>query len=196
MLFSSVQSGRATAPDCGIRHGRLSVLAHVRVTSKQDGHISNPHAFHGDHWWSVLLRFCSSQTSLVSCIHYVLDLIQYVITLQDGRSTHVVHVYSFGLHDLCLALQSFQDRRGHSERRYCLLFTVHCGTFKGASISVPWKNFAIETTLKMHDSLTSALTTELIEFSWVQTPKRCGGYHTVNHCNFGSESCSAHGTLI
>ncbi len=48
-----------------------------------------------------------------------------------------------------------------SERRCSLLvFAVHYGTFQGANVPVHLKDFAIETALKMADSLISALTTE------------------------------------
>ncbi len=50
--------------------------------------------------------------------------------------------------------------REHSERRYSLVFAVHCGTFQGANIPVHWKDFSIETALKMANSLITALTTE------------------------------------
>ncbi len=50
--------------------------------------------------------------------------------------------------------------REHSERRCSLDFAVQCGIFQGANIPVHWKDFAIETALKMADSLISALTTE------------------------------------
>ncbi len=43
--------------------------------------------------------------------------------------------------------------REHSERRYSLVFAVHCGIFQGANVSVHWKDFVIETALKMADSL-------------------------------------------
>ncbi len=49
----------------------------------------------------------------------------------------------------------------HSEHRCSLVFAVHCGIFQGSNIPVHWKYFAIETTLKMADSLNSAQTTEL-----------------------------------
>ncbi len=50
--------------------------------------------------------------------------------------------------------------RGHSERRCSLVFAVNCGTFQGANVPVHWKDFTIETALKMADSLINALTTE------------------------------------
>ncbi len=34
---------------------------------------------------------------------------------------------------------------------------MHCGIFQGAIVPVPWKDFVIETALKMADSLISAL---------------------------------------
>lgn len=40
-------------------------------------------------------------------------------------------------------------------------FMMHCGAFQETNVSVYWKNFAIETALKMADSLVSTLTTEL-----------------------------------
>ncbi len=50
--------------------------------------------------------------------------------------------------------------REHSERRCSLVFAVHCGIFQGANVPVHRKDFAIETALKLADSLISALTTE------------------------------------
>ncbi len=50
--------------------------------------------------------------------------------------------------------------RGHSERRCSLVFAVNCGTFQGANVPVHWKDFTIETALKMADSLINALTTK------------------------------------
>ncbi len=49
--------------------------------------------------------------------------------------------------------------REHGEHRCSLVFAVHCGTFQGANVPVHWKDFAIETALKMADPLISALTT-------------------------------------
>ncbi len=50
--------------------------------------------------------------------------------------------------------------REHSERRYYLVFAVHCGIFQGANVPVHWKDFMIEKALKMADSLISALATD------------------------------------
>ncbi len=41
-----------------------------------------------------------------------------------------------------------------------LEFAMHCGIFQEANVPVHWKDFVIETALKMADSLISALTTE------------------------------------
>ncbi len=46
------------------------------------------------------------------------------------------------------------------ERRCSLVFAVHCGIFQGANVSVHWKDFVIETALKIFGSLISVLTTE------------------------------------
>ncbi len=48
----------------------------------------------------------------------------------------------------------------YSECLCSLVFAVHCGIFQGANVPVHWKDFVIETTLNMGDSLISALTTE------------------------------------
>ncbi len=72
---------------------------------------------------------------------------------------HVVYVSRFRNVTLFLV-------REHSERRCSLFFAVHCGIFQGPNIPVHWKDFAIETALKMADSLASALTTE--QGSWLR----------------------------
>ncbi len=51
--------------------------------------------------------------------------------------------------------------RENSERRFSLVVAVNCGIFQRANIPLHWKDFAIETALKMADSLISAL--KLIE---------------------------------
>ncbi len=52
--------------------------------------------------------------------------------------------------------------REHSERRCSLVFAVHCGIFQGANVPVHWKDLAIETALKMADSLICAIKIPLL----------------------------------
>ncbi len=61
---------------------------------------------------------------------------------------------------LCFRSVTLFPVREHSEHRCSLEFMMHCGIFQGANVPVHWKDFAIETALKMADSLIGALTTE------------------------------------
>ncbi len=56
----------------------------------------------------------------------------------------------------------------HSEYRCSLVFAVHCGIFQGSNIPVHWKYFAIETALKIADSLNSAQTVVYKSFGLLQ----------------------------
>ncbi len=67
--------------------------------------------------------------------------------------------------------------REHSERRCFLVFAVHCGIFQGANVQVHWKDFAIETALKMADSLIGVLTTE--QGSWLRRTLNLFSFETA-----------------
>ncbi len=72
------------------------------------------------------------------------------------------YIYRVGSCGLCFTLQKCDVISGKGAYEYLcsLVFAVHCGIFQGANVPVHWKDFAIETALKMADSLISALTTE------------------------------------
>ncbi len=67
--------------------------------------------------------------------------------------------------------------REHSERRCFLVFAVHCGIFQGANVPVLWKDFVIETALKMADSLISVLTAE--QGSWLRRTLNLFSFETA-----------------